>query len=150
MPCPNLLCLGPRTVYYLLKIAGIFGAISAGIYTCNKLMYDYQNIRWSIIDFYETLFSLFIVSAELEQLEHPALKKFGLFLTTYIGRAIFYIFMGGLLLDGSWGMVPGIWLLVCGVINIMALCACKEQLDKTKADIAFEKAAAAKPVPVTI
>jgi hypothetical protein len=132
------MCFGPRTMYWLLKFAAILGAVGAGVYSCNQLMYTYTTIRWSLLHFYNTIFSLFIFSAEFELLEHPALKAtFGILLS-YTGRALFYFFMGGLMLD-SWGYVPGIWLLCTGAANIIALCFCKAQLDKTKADIAFER-----------
>lgn len=130
----NFLCLGPRTMYWVLKMAGVLGAIGSGVYSCFQMMWQYENIRLSIIHFYVTLFSVFILSAEFEILEHPWTRKLGMFLTRYIGRAIFYIFIGGLLLE-HWGFVPGVWMIAAGVLNVLVLCMCKDQLDgKAAAD----------------
>uniref|UniRef100_A0A6U4P6B6 Uncharacterized protein n=1 Tax=Neobodo designis TaxID=312471 RepID=A0A6U4P6B6_NEODS len=135
-------CLGPRTVYWVLKISALLGALGAGLYSSNHLIFpkddDDKEPQWVLLHFYNTLFSVLVTSAEFEVLEHPKLKAaFGV-MQSYIGRAATYIFMGGLLMDG-WGYVPGVWLMAVALANVLGLCFYKDQLNKAKADIEFER-----------
>jgi hypothetical protein len=141
-PMSKFTCLGPRTVYWMLKAAALLGALGAGLYSCNELIFpkdsDDRTAQWTLLHFYNTLFSVLVTSAEFEVLEHPTLKAaFGV-LQSYVGRAAVYVFMGGLLMDG-WGYIPGVWLMVVATCNILGLCFFKDQLNKAKADIAFER-----------
>lgn len=126
-------CCGEKTPLYVLTGLGLLGAVGSGLYTTYMFLWEYENIRWSIIHLYLTFFSVAIVSAELGLLNHPAFKKFGMFLTTFTGRAFFYIFIGGLVLDG-WGWACGIYMIALGLLNLFAQCAWSDALSaKTSA-----------------
>ena len=138
-------CFGPKTMTYVLKGLGVTGAVGCGWYTSFKLMWDNENVRWAIVFFYLSFFCIAIVSAELNLLNHPHFSKFGRFLTTYVGRAVFYIFIGGLLLDGN-GWYPGMYMIILGVVNIVSQCLFSDQLD---AQVSATTTAVA-PTPVAI
>jgi hypothetical protein len=120
--------LGSRGTLLLLKVLGILGAIGCGEYATYSVMWHPDGFRWAILFFYIVLFSLFIITAELELLQHKVFKQFSKFLTTFTGRAIFYIFIGGLLLK-DYGWIPGIWMISVGFLNVIAQCACSEALN---------------------
>lgn len=121
-------CFGRGTVYYGLKAMGLLGAVGCGLYTCFELMWsESNNIQWKIIYVYLTLFSAVIISAECDLMVHPRLKEFSLFITKHIGRSMFYIFMGGVILQ-EYGYIPGIWLITTGVLNVLALLLCSQAL----------------------
>lgn len=123
MPVP--MCLGPNTWVYALKAAGILGTLASGFYTTYRLMWNFDDLRWAIVFSYLVVFSVMLLSAEMNLLAHRHFKRFGRFLTTYVGRAFFYIFIGGLMLEGIEGWVIGIYLMSLGLINIFAQCMCK-------------------------
>lgn len=123
---------GPKTVLYLIRGAGLLGGFGGGLDTTYKLMWpETFNIRWAIIFFYLCIFCLFIISAELDLLNHPIFKKFGRFMTTFSGRAFFYLFIGGLIMNGSewYQYIPGVYLCACAILNIVALCCWGNYLD---------------------
>lgn len=131
MPFPN--CFGPKTLPYLLKAACVLGCVGSGFYTTYKLIWEFSNLRWTIVFGYCTVFAVLLLSAELNLLAHRHFKRFGRFMTTFVGRAFFYIFIGGLLLEGIEGWCVGIYLMTLGVINIGAQCACTGQ-EESKPD----------------
>ena len=117
----------------VLKGMGILGSFGAGFYSTYMALFapsgsEENKIRWKIIFFFLAFFSVLCTSAELNLLKHPAMAKYGVFLTSYIGRAIFYIFIGGLLLK-DYGFIPGCWLLGTAILNIFALCCCKDAIE---------------------
>ena len=123
---------GSNTTLIILKICGLLGAVGSGLYTTFEVMYsasgeENNQIRWKIINTYLSIFAIVITSAELNLLRHPQMAKFGAFLTTFTGRAILYVFIGGLLLK-SWGFIPGIWMLATAGLNITAQCMCPKAL----------------------
>jgi hypothetical protein len=132
MPLP--LCFGPKTYHYLLKGAGLLGATASGFYTTYRIMWNFDDLRWAIVFCYLVVFNMMMISAELNLLGHRHFRRFGRFLTTFVGRAFFYIFIGGLMLDGVPGWIIGIYLMTLGVVNIIAQCACSgEEASKVDA-----------------
>ena len=124
-PAPT--CCGPRTLYYILQVGGIVGAVASGLYTTYMLMWEYTTLRWAIMYFYLTVFSFAIIIAELGFLQHKAFHTYAMFLTTYTGRGLFYIFMGGLLLK-DWGIVVGIYMFTMAILNIGSVCCYSDNL----------------------
>lgn len=120
---PKASFIGSRLSQNILKALGVAGAIACGLFSTYKLMWQPESVRWAIVFFYVSFFSLFIISAELGLLNHKQFRKFGMFLTTYSGRAAFYIFLGGLLLH-DYGWIPGVYMLCLGVTNVVAQCVC--------------------------
>jgi hypothetical protein len=123
---------GSNTTLYILRACGLLGAIGSGLYTTFMVMYapassDQATWRWKVIYFYLAFFSVAITSAELDLLRHPAMQKYGNFLTSFTGRAILYVFIGGLLLH-EWGFVPGCFMLFTAGLNIVAQCFCPKAL----------------------
>lgn len=116
----------------ILRVMGILGAIGIGLYSANDFLWAPFDLRFKIVDAYLCMFAAVIISAEMNWMTHPWIAGFGLFLTKYTGRAIFYIFLGGLVLDG-YGYIPGIWLLATAVLNIVSLCFCSGKLKDNKA-----------------
>lgn len=108
-----------RYLYYIVRILGVLGAFCTGMYTTWAIMWADMDIRSRIIFVYLALFTGIICSAELNMLQHPHFARAGRFLTTCVGRAFFYIFIGGLLLNGVVGWVLGIYLIALGVGNIL-------------------------------
>jgi len=108
-----------RYLYYLIRILGGLGSFCTGCYTCWAVMWADMDLRSRIVFIYLTVFTGIICSAELNLLQHPHFARVGRFLTTCIGRAFFYIFIGGLLLSGIWGWVLGIYNISIGVVNIL-------------------------------
>lgn len=122
----NWIC-GPKTPLYVLKALGIAGALGSGFYTTFRLMWQPENVRWAIVFFYLSLFAVIILSAELNLLKHRLFRRSGLFLTSFTGRAFFYIFMGGLMLQ-DYGLIPGIWMICTGFFNLFAQCMFSDAL----------------------
>eukprot|EP00760_Papus_ankaliazontas_P010740 PhM_4_TR14427/c0_g2_i1/m.24274 len=120
-------CCGAKTVPLTLHALGIVGAVAAGLYTTDKLMWDHGSLRWAIMYTYLIAFSFVVIVAELGFLQANVFRTYAMFLTTYTGRGIFYIFFGGLLLKG-WGLVVGIYLMVVGGVNICSVCCLSEHL----------------------
>lgn len=127
------MCFGPKTWEYVLKAASLLGIVAAGFYTTYRLMWNFDDLRWAIVFGYLIIFNVVLFSAELNLLKHRHFKRFGRFLTTFVGRALFYVFIGGLLLDGIEGWVIGIYLMTLGVANIIAQCVCSNE-ESAKAD----------------
>lgn len=115
----------------VLKIAGILGSLGAGCYCAFRLMWNFENLRMGIVYAYLTLFCAILLSAELTLLDmHRHFKQFGRFLTTFTGRALVYIFIGGLMLEGVPGYVVGIYLITLGIVNLLAQCLCTGDSDE--------------------
>lgn len=108
-----------RYFYYLVRFMGGLGAFCTGLYTTWAIMWAEMDIRSRIIFVYLSLFTGIICSAEGNLLQHPHFSRVGRFLTTCIGRAFFYIFIGGLLLNGVAGWILGIYMIAIGVVNIL-------------------------------
>ena len=125
-----MVSIPPRFLYYGLKVLGMIGALGTGMYTTFIIMWgDDLQFRTAIVFFYLAIFCVFIISAELGLLNHPHFRKFGRFLTTCVGRAAFYIFIGGLQLDG-YGYITGIYMISLGVLNVLLQCFCAEKIEK--------------------
>jgi hypothetical protein len=102
-----------------LKVFGIIGAFGCGCYTTYGVMYDAADLRSRILFFYLAWFCVVLLSAELNLLAHRHFKRFGRFATTFTGRALLYIFIGGLLLNGWIGYTIGGYLIALGLANIV-------------------------------
>ena len=117
--------LSGKASQIILKIAGLLGCFGAGCYCCFGVMWNFQNLRMSIVLVYLTAFCAILLSAELKLLDmHRHFKQCGRFLTTFTGRALMYIFIGGLLLEGVAGYIVGIYLITLGIVNMLAQCLC--------------------------
>ena len=126
MPLPQ--CLGPQTMMYIFKIAGILGAAASGFYTTWRLMWNPGGLRFAIVYCYLVLFSMMLLSAELSLFQHRHFKRFGRFLTTLSGRSFMYIFMGGLMLNDLPGYIVGIYLMCLGFLSLFASCVCSSAI----------------------
>ena len=106
-------------IIIVLKVLGVIGAFASGCYTTYGVMYNAEDLRSRILFFYLSWFAVIMLSAELNLLAHRHFKRFGRFATTFTGRALFYIFIGGLLLNGWIGYTIGGYLIGLGVFNIV-------------------------------
>ena len=143
-------CLGPNTILYLIRVAGIIGGYAGGLQTTYRLMWPVEfNIRTEILMGYLTIFNLLILSAEFNLLDHPIFKKFGKFMTTFSGRAFFYVFIGGLILDGDvwYEYIPGVYMLCVALLNIIALCCWGNYLEGATKGGALPSSAAPPDTP---
>ncbi|GET86442.1 hypothetical protein, conserved [Leishmania tarentolae] len=108
----------------VLKILAILCAFGAGTYSLYLfIIYSYFGIGFFAALLYVLVFSIIIPSAELGLMSSSVVSVFARFLTSPMGRAFMYVFMGGVVLGhGIGGWVVGVFLFVVAVINIIAGC----------------------------
>lgn len=129
---------GAQYVVWLTKIAGVIGAYFCGCYNVYRICFDSDftkpdNYRWLIVYIYLVVFCLAIIVAELGLLKHRVFSKFGKFLTSFSGRGLIYLFVGGLMFDRNdnnyYNYIPGIYMILIAVFNIIIQCAFKKKYE---------------------
>ena len=136
-------CCGAKTSVYVTKAVTLASALAAGLFCTHEMMYysGSDKMRWHLIYFYLTVLSLLILTAEFNLLRHRIFRAFGQFLTTNTGRGITYFFMGGLMiLNGTYGLVIGICLMVAGVMTLFSWCFFPDQKNQNQ-DYVVQQAA---------
>jgi len=101
-----------------------------------------QKLSTGIMGFYCIVFGVLIVIAESRTTKTKKMMKFFKFLSTYIGRGLFYVFVGIVVYPITYpshviGIIAGILLVVGGVLNLLLFpCFCKmdRKLKKEKED----------------
>ncbi|ESL10636.1 hypothetical protein TRSC58_01627 [Trypanosoma rangeli SC58] len=110
-----------------LQLLGVAGAFGSGSFALFLLMWspprELGEVRMHIAFVYVVFFAVVLPAAELGMMQHQHLARFTRFLLSHVGRALVYIFIGGLLLGnhvGGW--VVGVYMISLGVLNVLAAC----------------------------
>jgi len=109
-----------------LIVIGVVVMIAAGTASSFEL-----RVTTGIMGFYCMIFGILIVIAETRTTRTKKLMDYFRFMSTYIGRGVFYIFVGIVVYPISYpshaiGIIAGILLIVGGVLNLCLFpCFCK-------------------------
>eukprot|EP00668_Euglena_longa_P011516 GGOE01013922.1.p1 GENE.GGOE01013922.1~~GGOE01013922.1.p1 ORF type:complete len:198 (-),score=40.51 GGOE01013922.1:161-691(-) len=115
----------PQTSEMVLRGLGVLASSAGGAFCAWRLLLasatdDDRSVRFKILYVYLTLLCVAVAAAELN-LVPPRILKMALFLLTNMGRGLFYILLGTLVLFSGWlGFFLGLSLLALGGINVYA------------------------------
>eukprot|EP01062_Namystynia_karyoxenos_P062134 TRINITY_DN55062_c0_g1_i1.p2 TRINITY_DN55062_c0_g1~~TRINITY_DN55062_c0_g1_i1.p2 ORF type:complete len:175 (+),score=69.37 TRINITY_DN55062_c0_g1_i1:82-606(+) len=114
----------PRFMRLAVKCLGVLGCAAAAFYCLFRLFsgdIPSPKVRWALLFIYLSLLSCALAAAELGWGQIRPLYQYFMLLTSHFGRAVLYVFIGCLLLDG-YGWYPGLFLIAVGVCNLFMVC----------------------------
>mmetsp|Transcript_20186 Transcript_20186/g.34829 ORF Transcript_20186/g.34829 Transcript_20186/m.34829 type:complete len:174 (+) Transcript_20186:49-570(+) len=117
--------INPHTAGMLLRACGVCGAAASCGFSLWRLVFaagtdDDNTVRFKVLYSYLVLFCVAIATAELNMIPSNVLKL-ALFLQSNMGRGLFYILMGTLIVFSGWlGFAIGLSMIGLGVLNIKA------------------------------
>jgi len=123
--CTKFLEIVKIVARFLCLIVGL-ALIAVGAFLLSEVKYANEGgFALTVYGFYSIVFGILSVLAEIRHKKMLALMKYILFLTTYPGRCVFYVFVGVVVLPIDVPKVPDIGyimgsiLIAAGIVNLL-------------------------------